>query len=303
MTHVRRRFAAPGHIVTETSLDGATWAPTENALGYASPFSQEWELEQLRRLRVADGDVVLPFRPLSVRDFTISEKHNIDGAKGYARRFMPRLATVARGIETVTRRPVKALRPNKLWYEKPIYYLNNTVTFVPSGTPVAFPSYTKALDYELQLAFVINQPLLDATPQEAEKAIGAFVVMCDFSARDVQIPEMQSGTGPQKGKHFLNSMSATAVTADEVIGSWRDLKGTVTVNGEVVARPFTSDAHYGLGELLAHASQSEQLVSGEMFSIGCLTYGSGMEMNHWIAPGDTIRLDLPGIGTIEHPII
>lgn len=79
------------------------------------------------------------------------------------------------------------------------------MTFVPSGTPVAFPPCTQALDYELQLAFVISEPLRDATPEQAERAIAAFAVMCDFSARDVQIPEMKSGMGPQKAKHFLSS--------------------------------------------------------------------------------------------------
>lgn len=303
MTQIRRRLVAPDQLVTETSPDGTNWNTADDALGYVSPFSREWELAQAARHAAAAGGATLPFQPLSVRDFTISEKHNIDGAKGYARRFMPRVAAVSRGLEALTRRPLKALQPNRLWYEQPIYYLNNPVTFVPSGTPVAFPTYTRALDYELQLAFVINEPLLNATPDEAERAIAAFVVMCDFSARDVQIPEMQSGTGPQKGKHFLSSMSATAVRAEDVIGTWRDLTGAVTINDELVARPFTADARWELGDLLAHASRDEQLVPGEMVSIGCLTYGSGMEMNRWVAPGDTVRLDLPGVGTIQHSIV
>ena len=60
----------------------------------------------------------------------------------------------------------------------------------------------------------------------------------------------------------------------------------------------------GLGDLLAHASASEQLVPGELFSIGALAGGSGMEINRWLAHGDTLDLDLDlaGVGHITHQI-
>jgi 2-keto-4-pentenoate hydratase/2-oxohepta-3-ene-1,7-dioic acid hydratase in catechol pathway len=69
-----------------------------------------------------------------------------------------------------------------------MYYMSNANTIVPSGTPVAFPPYSTALGYELELAVVLREPLRDATPAQAEAAIGVAVVLCDFSARDVQSP-------------------------------------------------------------------------------------------------------------------
>jgi hypothetical protein len=236
---IRRSYQGDDTLQTEVQAAGGDWRPG------ARP-----------------GGLVLPFQPVSVRDFSLSEQHNIDAAVGYARRFMPGAARLAGAVQAVTRRSLPALRPNRLWYAQSIYYLNNPMTFVPSGTDVKFPSYTRALDYELQLAFVVGEPLHDAAPEEAERAITAFTVMCDFSARDVQIPEMKSGMGPQKAKHFLSSMATVAVSADEVLPRWRELTGTVTVNGEVVARPHTAGSRFGLGDMLAHASASEQLIRG-----------------------------------------
>jgi 2-keto-4-pentenoate hydratase/2-oxohepta-3-ene-1,7-dioic acid hydratase in catechol pathway len=301
---IRRIYEGEDTIRAETQTESGPWRSTApgTALGYESPFTREWEAAHVRQYGARPGDPILPFQPVSVRDFTLSEQHNVDAAHGYARRFMPGVARVAGAIEAVTRRPLAALKPNRLWYTQPIYYLNNPMTFVPSGTTVEFPSYTKALDYELQLAFVVGEPLHNAAPDQAERAIAAFVVMCDFSARDVQIPEMKSGTGPQKAKHFLSSMATVAVSADEVLPRWRELRGTVAVNGQTVARPHTADSRYGLGELLAHASASEQIVPGEMFSIGALAAGSGMEISRWLEHGDTLELDLPGVGTITHEI-
>jgi hypothetical protein len=239
---------------------------------------------------------------LSVRDFSLSERHNVDAAHGYARRFMPGAARLARGVETLTRRPLPALRPNRLWYEQPIYYLNNPMTFVPSGTPVAFPPYTRALDYELQLAFVIGEPLRDATPEQAERAIAAFAVMCDFSARDVQIPEVKSGMGPQKAKHFLSSLGRPSrlrrrpAAALARTGGDRDRQ-----------RPDTRpSAHRGLPLRTRRPARprlaGEHLLPGEVFSIGALCAGSGMEISQWLAHGDELELDLPGVGRVSHII-
>jgi 2-keto-4-pentenoate hydratase/2-oxohepta-3-ene-1,7-dioic acid hydratase in catechol pathway len=301
---IRRIYRGDDTLQTEVQADGGTWqsATPRSALGYDSPFTGEWEAGHARRYGAQPDDPVLPFQPVSVRDFSLSEQHNTDAAYGYARRFMPGAARLAGAVRTVTGRTLPALRPNKLWYAQPIYYLNNPMTFVPSGTAVEFPSYTQALDYEIQLAFVIGSPLRDATPEQAEKAITAFAVMCDFSARDAQIPEMKSGMGPQKAKHFLSSMATVAVSADEILPRWRDLRGTVTINGEVVARPHTAGSRFSLGDMLAHASASEQLVPGEMFSIGALSAGSGMEISRWLAHGDSLELDLPGVGHITHQI-
>lgn len=301
---VRRIYRGDGVLQSEVQEEGGSWQPVTQraALGFDSPFTGEWEAAQVRRYGARPGDAVLPFQPISVRDFSLSEQHNVDAAFGYARRFMPGAARVAGTVRTLTGRVLPALRPAKLWYAQPTYYLNNPVTFVPSGRVVEFPSYSQALDYEIQLAFVVGEPLYNAAPEEAEHAITAFVVMCDFSARDVQIPEMRSGMGPQKAKHFLSSMATVAVSADEVLPRWRELRGTVTVNDEVVARPHTAGSRFGLGDMLAHASASEQVLPGELFSIGALSAGSGMEVGRWLGQGDTVTMDLPGVGRIAHQI-
>lgn len=143
---------------------------------------------------------------------------------------------------------------------------------------------------------------MDASPQEALDAIGAFVLVNDFSARDVQRTEMASGFGPQKSKHFTNSMSATAVTADEILPRIDALRGTVLINGEIVSEVSSAGMHWGLGDVLAHASRSEQLYPGELFATGTLPGGSGMDLGRWLRPGDELQLTLEGVGEIQHTI-
>lgn len=299
---IRRRLVGSGMRLETRAAPGA-WEPADpDALGYPSPFTEAFEVRHARAWGAGDGDVVLPFQPLSFRDFMLFEQHNIDASRGYSRRFLPAVSRLAAAAERVTRRPFRPFRPAALWYRQPIYYMSNAMTFVPSGVPIAFPRYSRALDYELELGFVLKAPLRDATPAEAELAIGAFVVLCDFSARDVQIAEMRSGFGPQKAKHFAGSLSQTAALAGSSLPAWRDLRATVRINGDLVARPTADTARYSPGEVLAHASASESLYPGELFGTGTFVGGSGMECERWLQPGDVLELEIEGVGRIEHPI-
>lgn len=245
----------------------------------------------------------LPFQPASFRDFMLYERHVIDASRGYVKRFMSAAYRVTSAYERLTGRTFPSFKPKPLWYQQPIYYMGNHLNFVASGTPIECPSYSRALDYELELGFIIGEPLFNATPEEAVAAISAFVVVCDFSARDVQRAEMDSGFGPQKSKHFITSMSAIAVPALEILPRVEQLTGVVEIDGAAIARIHTSGMRYSLGEVLAHASKDEQLHPGELFATGTLPGGSGMENGHWLKSGNRLRLAIDGIGEIQHLIL
>jgi len=294
----RIRSGNPPRVETEVLRDGA-WVAEQ---AYPSPFGEQWELEAAMATAGPDMSALLPFRPLSFRDFMLYEKHVVDAGRGYAKRFLPKAYPVVRIYEKLLGRPFPALKPSALWYREPIYYMGNHLTFVPSGTPVRAPAYTQAFDYELEIGFVLKKPLFNATEDEALDAIGAFVVLNDFSARDVQRAEMQSGFGPQKAKHFLSSMSAVAVTADEVLPRINELTGTVHINDALISSPTSAGMRYSLGEVLARASREEHLFAGELFGTGTLPGGTGIENGHWLKSGDRLRLAIAGIGEIEHQI-
>jgi len=244
----------------------------------------------------------LPFQPASFRDCSLYEKHWIQSSRGYVKRFLPGLYPPTQLFERLSGRTFPAFLPHELARRQPIYYFGNHLTIVPSGTHVACPEYTRALDYELELGLVLSRPLLDASPAEALHAIGGFVVVNDWSARDVQRKEMQSGLGPQKSKHFLSSMSQTLVTADELLPRIEALDAFVELNGARVAQTSTRDMAHSLGAVLAFLSRAEQLYPGELIATGTLPDGSAMENGHWVRSGDVLRLVIEPIGEIVHTI-
>ena len=317
-----RRVETGGGAARVELLAPQGWVPAAAAASMISSFNQgiAYDVvallalppEMRERLSQAARDVapagddavaVLPFAPRSFRDFMLYERHAIDAARGFIRRFMPVSAAIVAAYESVARRTFPMLKPHPLWRDQPIYYMGNHLTFAADGDDIAMPSYTRALDYELEVGFVLAHPLRDADVVSAEAAIGGFVVLNDFSARDVQLDEMRSGFGPQKAKHFRSAMSAVVVSAEEILPRWPELQGGVHHNGALMCQCAAADARWSLGEVLAHASRGEQLLPGELFGTGTLPGGSGIEHGRLLERGDTITLAIDGIGTLSNRIV
>lgn len=245
----------------------------------------------------------LPFQPRSFRDCSLYEQHWIQSSRGYAKRFLPAAHAFTSVHERLLRRPFPAFKPHPLAYRQPVYYFGNHLSFVPSGTPIQPPRFTQALDYELELGAVLSKPLHNATPEEALDAIGSFVVVNDWSARDIQRSEMSTGLGPQKCKHFGSSMSDEIVDARDVLPRIEQLKAWVEINGQTVARTSTANMLHDWAHTLSHLSTDEPLWPGELIASGTLPFGTALENGHWLKPGDTLRMGIEGVGEIRHTLV
>lgn len=124
-------------------------------------------------------------------------------------------------------RPENPLFPN--WKHLPVAYHGRASSIVVSGTPVPRPcgqtgqasgtpvfKPTNALDYELELAFVIGKESANGQPvpiAEAEDHIFGMLLFNDWSARDIQRWEYQP-LGPFTSKNFASGISPWIVTWD-----------------------------------------------------------------------------------------
>ena len=89
------------------------------------------------------SEALLPFAPISFRDFMLYEEHAIAAARGMARRFMPAIGRLVAVYEAVFRKPPSLLRPKRIWYDKPIYYMGSHANFFAAGEVLPWPSYTR----------------------------------------------------------------------------------------------------------------------------------------------------------------
>ena len=248
---------------------------------------------------------IVPFEPRSFRDFMLWEKHYIQSKLGLVKRFMPGLYRILMIQKKLTGRFPSSLRPPKMFYEVPVYYMGNHLQFYESGRDVPYPSYTKLLDYELEIGLVIVDEVRNAKGKEALDAIGGFVVLNDFTARDMQVKEFrESPFGPVvKAKNFATGISLEVATADEIIPRFYSLKGRVLVNGEVRCEGTTADPAHPIEKMVEYASLEENLYPGEVLGTGTLPGCAGVEIDRFIERGDVVRLEVEGIGSVENRVV
>ncbi|MFK8056835.1 MAG: fumarylacetoacetate hydrolase family protein [Saprospiraceae bacterium] len=246
---------------------------------------------------------VIPFRPAAYRDFMLYEKHAIDAARGFVKKYMSHLLPIVYVYEKVFRKPFPKLKPKKRYYQHPIYYMGNHLNFISNNDSIAIPSYTKELDYELELAAVITKPLKNASLEEVNDAISGYLILNDFSARDVQLDELKSGFGPMKTKNFGSAISSVVVRKEALADQLDDLNVKVIINGKTIVESNTKGKLYSFQEAIAYASWEEQLHPGEIFGSGTIPTCTGIENGTMLKKGDTITLEVDGIGSLTNRVI
>jgi 2-keto-4-pentenoate hydratase/2-oxohepta-3-ene-1,7-dioic acid hydratase in catechol pathway len=254
---------------------------------------------------ITGADKQLPFSPRSFRAFSIFDTHMIASSRVLVRRFFPRPAGMAIGLfERLTGRTAAPLKPARGFYEHPAMYMGNHTAFYADGDEIPWPQYSNALDFELELGFVVSRPVRDATEQQGRAAIGGFFLLNDFSARDTQADEYRHGVfGPVvRSKTSANSLGPIVVTADELGADAERLHGSVHVNGELWCEGTNAGANHSLGDMVAWASTSEQLMPGDVLSTGTFPGCCGLELDRWIETGDVVQLVVEQLGTLSNRI-
>lgn len=139
----------------------------------------------------------------------------------------------------------------------------------PADSPVIRPPHVRLLDYEIELGLVLGQGItgpIDAKSR-ATDFIAGLVIVNDYSARDVQIPQMQF----YKGKSYRTFGP---------VGPWlcllepgdhdylNRLELTLSVDGEVRQRDSTANLVYKPDETLKELSGIQDFRPGDLIATG-----------------------------------
>ena len=198
------------------------------------------------------------------------------------------------------------------WYRLAIFYFSNVSEMRGPDDPIWAPASSDELDYELEIAALIDTPARDLPPERAEEAIGGYTIFNDWSARDLQRDETAVRLGPAKGKDFASSIGPYLVTPDELedarSGRGFDLTMTATVNGAETSRGRWSDIFHGFADLAARASADVRLRPGELLGSGTVGGGCLLEIREqtigrYLQPGDEVTLTVERLGSLRAPIV
>jgi fumarylacetoacetate (FAA) hydrolase len=198
------------------------------------------------------------------------------------------------------------------WFRLPIFYFSNVSEIRGPGEPVWPPKGSSELDYELEVAALVDTPARDLDAARAEEVIGGYAILNDWSARDLQRDETTVRLGPAKGKDFATTIGPWLVTPDELAdrrsGNGFDLAMTATVNGAETSRGNWSSVHFSFGQMLVRASSDVQLRAGDVLGSGTVGGGSLLEIREesigrFLEPGDEVVLRIERLGELRSPVI
>ena len=223
-------------------------------------------------------------RPPSIRDFMAFEEHVVTAMTSLGRTLDP------------------------LWYRQPVFYFTNPAALFGPADPVAISPGSSAFDYELEVAAVVGREGADLTPEQAVAHIAGYLILCDWSARDLQVEEMRLNLGPAKGKDSATSCGPWMLTPDELPAS---AAMTATVNGRPYSAGRLDSLYWSFAEMIAYASRGTRVVPGDLIGSGTVGTGCilelsavhGQEAYPYLVPGDRVRLEVDGLGAIDAAIV
>lgn len=241
-------------------------------------------------------------RPTAMRDFLSFERH-VQGCR--TTRFKHRThgqPDADAQFDAFVKAGGLQLAP--VWYEQPIYYKGNRMSVVGPEHDIQWPSYSKLLDFELEFGVFIGRAAKNVSRESAGAHIFGFSIFNDVSARDAQASESEGQLGPAKGKDFDtgNVIGPWLVTADEIADPY-NLTMIARVNGEEWSRGNSREMAHRFEDMIAHVSMDETIHPGEFFGSGTVPGGCGLELDRWLQPGDTIELEVEGLGILRNRVV
>jgi fumarylacetoacetate (FAA) hydrolase len=208
----------------------------------------------------------------------------------------------------------------------PVFYFTNHHGVQGPGEIYCMPDHLEKLDFELEVAIVINKYGKNIRAEDAHEYIGGFMIMNDMSARKLQADEMLLNLGPAKGKDFSTVLGPSLVSLDELeefeiepkenhVGKNWNLQMKCRVNGVQVSEGNLGDMDWTFAEIIERCSYGATLYPGDIIGSGTVGTGCFLELNgtgklnnpdyqeQWLKEGDVIEMEVEGLGTLVNTIV
>lgn len=189
--------------------------------------------------------------------------------------------------------------------ENPVVFMKSTATVQNPGDPIVLPRKLNSdrVDYECELVVIIGRECKNVSRDMALDYVLGYTCGNDVSARDWQ----SNGGGGQwvRGKTFdtFAPLGPALVTKDD-ISDPNKLGIRTTLNGQVMQDWNTDDMIFDVPTLIEFLSGSTTLLPGTAIFTGT-PHGVGFARTPpvYLQPGDTVTVEIDGIGELTNPVI
>jgi 2-keto-4-pentenoate hydratase/2-oxohepta-3-ene-1,7-dioic acid hydratase in catechol pathway len=185
--------------------------------------------------------------------------------------------------------------------ERPLIFAKFASSVTGPDAPIEWPSgLTEQVDWEAELAVVVGRRIRRATEDEALDAIFGYTAANDVSARDLQFADQQWIRA--KSIDGFCPLGPVVVTPDE-FGDPQDKRLVARVNGETMQDSTTAEMIFGVAEIMSFLSQACTLEPGDVILTGT-PWGVGgfRDPPVFLKPGDTVEIEVEGVGTLTNHV-
>ena len=170
------------------------------------------------------------------------------------------------------------------------YRANNAL--IAHGEPIVVPhDATERVQYEGELVVVIGKTVKHVSEEQALDCILGYTIGNDVSERTWQAGDRTLWRA--KNSDTFKPMGPWIETDVDL----DSLRTTVRINGEIASEFATNNMIFGVAHYISEMTRYLTLHPGDMIWMGT----DGATEN--IKPGDTVDVEISGIGTLSNPVI
>lgn len=186
--------------------------------------------------------------------------------------------------------------PKPKW---PYFFAKATSSITGPFDPIILPRNATKVDWEGELAVVIGTPIFDVDSAAAADAIAGYTIANDVSVRDWQF-DNPTATALAKSLPTHGPLGPCLVTADDL--DVESLQLRTYLNGELRQRGLISDLILSPAQIVSRLSRFCALEPGDVIACGTFS-GIGWPAGRFLRAGDSVRIEVDGIGHIENPVL
>jgi len=183
----------------------------------------------------------------------------------------------------------------------PVLFGKWPTSLTPHGSPIVIPAGVEQVDYEAELALVIDREGRDIDEAEALTYVRGYTCFNDVSSRADQALDGQWTRG--KSYDTFAPVGPRLVPASELPDP-QNLSIVCRLDGNTVQSSNTSNMIFSIAQIIAAASRATTLMPGDVIATGT-PGGVGLSFNppRWLVPGNTIEVEIEGIGILSNHVI
>ena len=173
------------------------------------------------------------------------------------------------------------------------------------GAVIKLPAYSKTVDWELEVALVIGRTCKDVDVADAMDYVAGYSIANDLSARDfLRRPTMKPNSGSPFEYDWVSHKSWDGscpmgpwIVPKEDIPDPNNMALKLWVNDTLMQDSSTSQIIFTDAELVSFLSQRLTLYPGDVIITGTPA-GVGTPRGIFLKAGDTVRIEVEGVGTL-----